>query len=179
MFFSSFPKLSFLIAGITIIHTCDWSIIWYYKKHISSQSTSSSQPVPFTLRGTPMCFWSLMFNNYNISLLYLTLPFSKLSPFLPHSSGSCISPTGFVDAGPLMAELQVSSPWKTPEMSQICLQLWPPISVRSPWWSSSVCASLPWVPMCPLVWLEPALGSHLCSLLLGFNCCCSFSNNVK
>lgn len=61
-----------------------------------------------------MCFWSLMFNNYNIfSLLYLTLPFSKLSPFLPHSSGSCISPTGFVDAGPLMAELQVSfSLWK-------------------------------------------------------------------
>ena len=155
------------------------SVIWYCKKHISSQSTSSSQPAPFTLRGTPMCFWSLMFNNYNISLLYLTLPFSKLSPFLPHSSGSCISPTGFVDAGPLMAELQVSSQWKTPEMSQICLQLWPPISVRSPWWSSSVCASRPCTPMLPLVWLELVPGSHLCSLLLGFCCCCSFSNNVK
>lgn len=30
-------------------------------------------------------------------------------------------PTGFVNAGPLMAELQVSPQWTAPEMSQICL----------------------------------------------------------
>lgn len=56
-------------------------------------------------------------------------------------------PTGFVAAGPLMAEPQVPSQWKTPEMSQISLQLWPSISVRLPWWLSAVRPPLPLSPI--------------------------------